>query len=108
MQAFLDLDIRNKVSEFVDGRLSLGSFYDWAAPLVWEGGSLGNPLADDLAGEIGLRLAEYTSGYWTEHELKSLLRPMSSEIEVRDPGQARIRSTSAARPAVLRHSVALR
>jgi hypothetical protein len=108
MQAFLDLDIRNKVTEFVDGRLGFVPFYDWATPLVWEAGSLGNPLADELAGEIGLRLAEYTSGYWTEHELKTLLRPIADEVEVRDPGQARIRATSAARPAVLRHSAALR
>src|SRR5215831_1942943 len=107
MQSFLDLDIRAKVFDYVDGRLSFADFHDWVTPHVWNAGSLGNQLADELAGEIGLRIAEFTGGYWTEAELKSLLRPLVDEVEFAPAGELRIRANSAAQTTVRQHSAAL-
>lgn len=108
MQAFLDLDIRRQVADYVDGRRPFAEFYGWAAPVVWDSGSTGNYVADDLAAEIGLRLSEYTSGYWTEEELKAMLRPLSTELELQAPGAApRLRFTSAAQTSVRQLAAAL-
>jgi len=78
------------------GHQTLVEFEDWFAPVAMEIERSDNPAAMSLAYLIELRLAEYTSGHWTERELKGMLSPHAFVSEVRTPGMLRTWTRSAA------------
>ena len=96
MDAFLDLRIRDRLADYVLGHQTLVEFEDWFAPVAMEIERSDNPAAMSLAYLIELRLAEYTSGHWTESELKGMLSPHAFVSEVRTPGMLRTWTRSAA------------
>jgi len=71
----LELEIREAVSQYIAGRVSLRQFQEWFASQTWNVDSVAE--ASDLrqlVNEIDLLLAEFSSGHWTEQELKDKFR----------------------------------
>ena len=72
-------EIRQRVRELVDGRVSLREFQAWFLPATWEL-SEAEPIAEDLTAEIELRLAEFSNGHWTESELIAILAGLQVSV----------------------------
>jgi hypothetical protein len=75
--AMLNLRIREQLSRYLAGQMSLRRFATWLAPIALESFETSDPQTEDLVAEIELRLAEYTNGDWTEEDLRQLLRPIT-------------------------------
>lgn len=65
--------IREALARYVSGEIFLKELQEWFIPHAWELLTEGGP-AGDLAAEIELLLAEYTSGQRTEHDLREALK----------------------------------
>lgn len=76
-----DLEIRAALVRFLDREISLAEFEDWFVPVAWNIEKTGNREAIELAAEIELRLAEFTSGHWSEDELRKILAPLVGVYE---------------------------
>lgn len=72
----LDLEIHNQLVRYVAQEISAEQFRDWFDVATWDVEQSGNRTAQELAGEIELRLAEFSSGHLTEEELRAKLRPL--------------------------------
>jgi hypothetical protein len=81
MTGAIDLEIRDWLARYLNGDLSLHQFEDWFVPVAWNIEQTKNPKANELAGEVELRLAEFSNGHWTEAELRSRLEPLVSIYE---------------------------
>lgn len=66
-------DVVEQLYEYLRRRISLNKFCDWLTPKVWDVEEWGSYSLIALVPEIKLRLAEYTSGHWTESELRNHL-----------------------------------
>ncbi len=79
MGALVDLveGTRQRLGQYLAGEITLRTFEDWFVPLTWqpEAGT-DDPAVANLVSEIELCLAEYSSGHWTEAELREHLRPL--------------------------------
>jgi|SRR3990172_5128588 len=85
MERRLDLDIHDQLVSYLAGDKSLTAFRDWFDSSTWDMGEIGaNQDALRLAGEVELRLAEFSNGHWTEDELKSKLLPLIRSFAQRD------------------------
>ncbi len=84
MAASLDRQIREAVTQYIAGRLALRQFQEWFASHTWNIDSRAG--ADDnlrrLANDVDLLLAEFSSGHWTEQELKDKLREHRSGVVI--------------------------
>jgi hypothetical protein len=78
MTGAIDLEIRDRLARYLNGDISLHDFEDWFVPVSWDIEQIHNSKANELAGEIELRLAEFSNGDWTEAELRSKLEPLVS------------------------------
>ncbi len=77
MQSSLDLNLRDQLARYLTGDVSLDEFKDWLAAETWDLEQHGNP-ASTLAIRVKHRLAEQSSGYCTEEDLKHMLRPLAA------------------------------
>jgi hypothetical protein len=77
----IDLDIRALLVCYLNGDLTLADFEDWFVPVAWNIERTGNQRAVELAGEIELRLAEFSSGHWSEPDLRGMLAPLAGIYE---------------------------
>jgi hypothetical protein len=94
MQGILDdTSVRDKLADYVTGRLSLRAFHRWFMPATWDVDGLDR--LGDVVNQIKLHLAEFTNGHRTEHELKDALRPLVTSFP-RGP-EVRVTSGSAGR-----------
>jgi hypothetical protein len=85
MERRLDLDIHNQLVSYLAGDSSLQAFRDWFDSSTWDMEETGaNQDALRLAGEVELRLAEFSNGHWTEDELRSKLLPLIQTFAQRD------------------------
>ncbi len=82
MNPSLDNDIRERLASYLLGEGSLEDFKDWFVPVLLEVDNSHNQKAINMAYEIELRLAEYSNAYWSEDELKRLLRPLVENYEI--------------------------
>ena len=85
MHPSLDQEVCSQLVRYLANQLPLNEFRDWFDQSTWEVDQSGSPEAMRLASEIELRLAEFSSGHWTEDELRQQLRPLTEvcEVEVR-------------------------
>ncbi len=65
--------IRHRLRHYLAGRISLTAFRAWFVPATWDVDDRATPRIWNLVSSIKLRMAEYTSGHWTEDELRALL-----------------------------------
>lgn len=82
MNPSLDNDIRGKLASYLLDKFSLEDFKDWFIPVLLAVDHSENQNAINMAYEIELRLAEYSSGYWNDDELKQLLRPLVENYKI--------------------------
>jgi hypothetical protein len=81
MTGAIDLEIRDRLARYLNREISLDEFEEWFVPVAWSIEQARNPRAIELAGELELRLAEFSNGHWTEAELRSKLEPLVSIYE---------------------------
>jgi hypothetical protein len=97
----VDLEVRERLGEYVEGRSTLRQFQEWFIPIAWHvSGPNPNP-TDDLSSMVELALAEFSNGHWTEQELKEILGGLPYIVTIGNPqGLAATRtwSTSASEP----------
>jgi len=67
----VDIEIRERLSDYIAGRITLRQFQEWFVPVAWDLAEKPDELS--IASEVEARLAEFTSGHWTEQELKEIL-----------------------------------
>jgi hypothetical protein len=75
MSRSLEFNIHEKLAEYLAGEITLGDFEDWFFPETWDIDQTDNLALINLVYGIKLSLAEFSSGDWTEAELRSILRP---------------------------------
>jgi hypothetical protein len=84
MSHSLDFNIREKLAEYLAGKISLDEFEDWFFPETIEVAQE-SPLAlIKLVYGIKLSLAEFSHGDWSESEFRGLLRSLLQEHIVGD------------------------
>lgn len=76
--ADLGLQVRQQLSRYLAGQISLANFATWLTPVAFGVFEAEHTPAEDLVAEIELRLAEYTNGHWTEDDLRRLFRPITA------------------------------
>src|SRR5207244_10142215 len=74
--------VRNKLAKYLANELSLRAFTKWFVPASWDMAPEAPPQLKTLVYEIDPLLAEYTSGYRTEDELREQFRPILGSIEL--------------------------
>ncbi len=83
MKPSLDAEIRDRVARYLNRAISLREFEEWFVPRTWNATSRVGRSTSDLINEIELRLAEYTSGHWTQRELREQLRSVIERPKTR-------------------------
>ena len=84
MSHSLDFNIREKLAEYLAGKISLDEFEDWFFPETVEVDQE-SPLAlIKLVYGIKLSLAEFSHGDWSDSEFRGLLRSLLEEHIVGD------------------------
>jgi hypothetical protein len=78
----IDLEIRDRLSQYLDEGISLGQFEEWFVPVAWGIPRTANQDTLGLVGEIELRLAEFSNGHWTEPELRTKLEPLATFYKI--------------------------
>jgi len=73
-----DLEICDRLVQYLDGEISLHQFEDWFVPTVWSVSRTTDAGTQALVGEIELRLAEFSNGHWTEAELRTNLEALAT------------------------------
>jgi hypothetical protein len=76
MQSSLETVIREQLTRYLSGEISLQEFQRWFISTTWDVEQSNDLAAEELAQAIELRLAEYTNGDWTEQELRGWLRSL--------------------------------
>lgn len=89
MSAQLEFEVHNKLVRYLAGDITLDQFRDWFDPATWDLNPTGTTSLFQLAGEIELRLAEFTNGHLTESELRSELRPLVETVAAGGAGPRR-------------------
>jgi hypothetical protein len=78
------LDIRTQLGRYLSGKSSLLQFRKWFDGETWGLAAESDSPARQIAGEIELRLAEFTNGHLSETELRALLQPLLVREQVAD------------------------
>jgi hypothetical protein len=84
MKSDLLSDIRERLRRYLANEISLDAFRHWFDVETWDIIDKSPPATQQFAGEIELRLAEYTNGHRTEDDLRSMLQPLLSRESVAD------------------------
>ena len=69
--------VRSLLARYQSGELTLDDLKQEFIPLAWSVEESHDQVAIELASEVELRLAEFTSGHWTEDQLRSMIRPLA-------------------------------
>ena len=84
MQHPLELEIRDRLSAYLAGEISLHDFEDWFFPKTWDVDQLSEPALLDLVYHIKLDWAEFTNGDWSEKELHDMLKSIAQKFTISD------------------------
>lgn len=71
-------ELKNKLGDYIAGRVSLEEFEDGFVSLLLDEESKKDSILYQGVYDIELKLAEYSNGYWTENELKEHLHSLLS------------------------------
>ncbi len=74
MPSSLSLEIQQTLERYLTGNIPVDDLQAQLAAMVWAVEEHESPDVVDLFHDVELSLAEFTSGDWTEAELKRLLR----------------------------------
>ena len=67
------LQIRARLADWLDGKISLSEFEDWFVPETWNIHKAADPEAEELVDKIELSLSEYSGGYLSPAQLRESL-----------------------------------
>lgn len=84
MDADLLSDIRDRLRRYLSREISLDQFREWFDLETWDVIDKASSATQQFAGEIELRLAEFTNGHLSEAELRALLQPLLDREQVAD------------------------
>jgi hypothetical protein len=73
------LELQTALSRYLNNVTTLEEFRDWFDDETWGLAAEPDSPVRKTAGEIELRIAEFTNGHLTEQELRKLLRPLISD-----------------------------
>ena len=76
MQPSLEQDLREHLAEYLAERTTLDEFKDWLVGATWDIDETGDETVTELVYEIKLALAEESSGFISERELRAELTPL--------------------------------
>ena len=68
--------LQAQLSQFLQNSITLDVFRDWFDDETWGLAAEADSLARQLAGEVELRIAEFTSGHLNEDELRRQLESL--------------------------------
>jgi len=77
----LDVQILERLAQYLAGRLSIQEFEDWFVPSSWDVRQSGTTQDADLVYRVELFLAEFSNDDWTEEELKSKFRSLTEALK---------------------------
>ncbi len=92
----LNTGIQSQLLRYLAQEIPLERFREWFDVTTWDKPELAGSSVQRLAGQIDLRIAEYTSGHWTEDELRSKLAELLGRVTV----SIRFPVTSGFRPVI--------
>ncbi len=69
-------ELQTHLSQYLNNATTLNDFRDWFDDETWGLAAEPDSPVRRIAGEIELRIAEFTNGHLTEDELRGLLRPL--------------------------------
>ncbi|MBX3278529.1 MAG: hypothetical protein KF868_11060 [Acidobacteria bacterium] len=78
----LDLEIRQHLIDYLTEKVTIQEFQEWFVPATWDIDQTDNQSAKDLANDIELALAEFTSGHLDEEELHRELLPLAQNVRM--------------------------
>ncbi|MFL5244896.1 MAG: hypothetical protein ACJ8FY_22570 [Gemmataceae bacterium] len=81
MPVDLQVSIREKLANYLAGKISLSAFRSWFDPILWDVDET-DENARQLAYGIELLLSEFDHGDWTVEELKERLRPFVAFLAI--------------------------
>jgi len=84
MDSGLLSDIRDHLRRYLSHEISLDEFRDWFDSETWDVIDTRSTATQQVAGEIDLRIAEFTNGHLSETELRALLQPLLDREQVAD------------------------
>jgi hypothetical protein len=76
MNESLFREVRTQLSRYLSGKSSLEQFREWFDVETWGLAAEPDSPLRQLAGEIELRIAEYTNGHRTEDDLRNLFQAL--------------------------------
>jgi hypothetical protein len=77
-------EIRTRLGRYLSGKSSLDQFRKWFDVETWGLAAEPDSLVRQIAGEIELRMAEFTNGHLSETDLRALLQPLLDREQVAD------------------------
>jgi len=92
-------EIRKRLTQWVDGNISLREFQEWFVPATWNIHLANDPEAEGLADDIEMALSQYTSRVLPIEDLRRELAKAARPFVVQ---QVRIIAMSAAPPQEVR------
>ena len=76
--------IRDHLRRYLSREISLDQLREWFDVETWDVIDESSPATQQVAGEIELRIAEFTNGHLSENELRALLQPLLEREQVTD------------------------
>jgi hypothetical protein len=87
-------EIRQQLSRWIGGEISLREFEDWFVPATWDAHSAEDKEVEAIADEIELNLSEFSDGVLSEQELRAELARIADPFRA-PSGLGRDRSPAA-------------
>ena len=84
MEQDLLLAIRTQLGRYLNGKSSLQQFRQWFDVETWGVAAGEASPVRQIAGEIELRLAEFTSGHLSESQLRAMLQNFLDREQIAD------------------------
>jgi hypothetical protein len=82
LERSLELAVRDRLSDYVSGRITIDDFKTWLVASTWSLARTPSSPGLRLADEIKLSFAEHSSGYRSDEELRQHLVDIASRIPV--------------------------
>ena len=84
MDQELLLELRTRLGRYLNGKIPLEQFRRWFDVETWGLAAESDSTVRQVAGEIELRIAEFTNGHLSESELRAALQPLLDREQVGD------------------------
>jgi hypothetical protein len=84
MNSSLLSEIRDHLRQYLSREITLDAFRDWFDAETWDIIDKCPAATQQLAGEIELRVAEFTNGHLSETELRTMLQNLPDREQVAD------------------------